>query len=602
MKMTLSFRSQLARLPFVNAYLSRFEGIARNFSPHVLWATWLYLKGATRMKVKVYHNGDDVFIAWKPQGFIPQCRGFALVRRRNGVEEIVSTWVGFEGQPHKPGERRASTNWPIQKYQWTDYMANPGDKVQYRVMPMVGPDKDNLRPDKDNSSIWTDEVTLNHEFTPKVEAYFNRGIVAAQWVSRRLGITGDDLKSKELRKVIETPNDAFRNYLFGPLGNRLVGVLAAAAKEKREIYAALFQLDDEQLESALEKIGRRAHIILANGKVEKKGADQNSEARARLSRKIDLHHRMISPRALGHNKFLVICDAHKRPRWVWTGSQNWTSTALCTQANNSVLIDDFNLASEYRRQWDLLKEAGNTTPTELKESNTDPRDAEVGHKPIRLWFTPTVKQVDLKQARKIIAGAKRALLFLMFNPGPKDTLLNQIIDTARGGRSAKRLYIHGAINQDPSTGANPVELFDSGNSQKADYELVLPAAIDEATDWFRREMKRLPGTFAMVHSKVVVVDPFGPHPTLLTGSHNLGPKASGVNDENLLIIADAPGLAAAYATNIMAIYNQYRWRFCRHKVPKAKRWKGLEDNDLWQKGYLNAGSEKLREINFWMGD
>lgn len=67
----------------------------------------------------------------------------------------------------------------------------------------------------------------------------------------------------------------------------------------------------------------------------------------------------------------------------------------------------------------------------------------------------------------------------------------------------------------------------------------------------------------MVHSKVVLVDPFGAHPVLLTGSHNLGPKASTTNDENLLIIRDAPCLAAAYAANIMAIYNQYRWRFRR---------------------------------------
>jgi len=63
---------------------------------------------------------------------------------------------------------------------------------------------------------------------------------------------------------------------------------------------------------------------------------------------------------------------------------------------------------------------------------------------------------------------------------------------------------------------------------------------------------------AMVHSKVVLVDPLSANPVLLTGSHNLGPKASGTNDENLLIIRDAPALAAAYASNIMAIYNQYR--------------------------------------------
>ena len=234
------------------------------------------------MKVRVYHNGDDVFIAWKPEGFIPSCRGFALLRRRNGIEEVVSTWVGFEDDEHEEGERRASTNWPIQKYQWTDYMANPGDKVQYRVLPMVGPDKRNLRPDPDTASEWTPEISLTHEVTPKIEAYFNRGIVAAQWVSRRLGITEHDSKAAKLRKVIETPEDPFRNYLTGPLGARLFELLDEAAKEKREIYAALYELDDEQLEAALEKIGKRAHVVLANGSVKKKGEDQNSEARERL--------------------------------------------------------------------------------------------------------------------------------------------------------------------------------------------------------------------------------------------------------------------------------------------------------------------------------
>ena len=48
------------------------------------------------MRVRVHHNGDDVFIAWKPEDFIPACRGSALLRHRNGVEEVVSTWVGFE--------------------------------------------------------------------------------------------------------------------------------------------------------------------------------------------------------------------------------------------------------------------------------------------------------------------------------------------------------------------------------------------------------------------------------------------------------------------------------------------------------------------------
>lgn len=552
------------------------------------------------MKISVCHNGDDVFVAWKPKGFIDDCRGFALFRRRNGTEEIVSTWVGFEDDDAEVGERRASTNWPIQKYQWTDYMAAPGDRLQYRVVPMVGPDKANLRADTDNASAWTNQITLSHQADKNIEAYFNRGIVAAQWVSRRLGITDDDLKTKALRKVIETPDDSFRNYLAGPLGAKLFEILKDAAKNKARVYGALYELHDEQLEAALQKLGKRANIVLANGSVKKKGQDQNSPARKRLKGKVNLYNRMIAPGALGHNKFLVI-EHNKKPRWVWTGSQNWTMTGLCTQANNSLLIDDPKLAMEYRKQWDLLKAAGDSTPQSLRQSNSKARTAAIGKTKERLWFTPTIGQVDLNESKKAILGAKQAILFLMFNPGPKDSLLNSIIATARKGVKGKRLYIRGAINQDPSTTKNPVQLFDQGNVVKSDYDITLPAAIDKATKYFVKEMKKLPQTFAMVHSKVVLVDPFG-DPILLTGSHNLGPKASGKNDENLLIIRGAPGVAGAYATNIMAIYNQYRWRFRRQKQPVAKRWKGLQDNDTWQTGYLKPGSAALREINFWVGE
>jgi hypothetical protein len=427
------------------------------------------------MKIKACHNGDDVFVAWKPNGFIADCRGFALFRHRNGVEEIVSTWVGFEDDDAEVGERRASTNWPIQKYQWTDYMAAPGDTLRYRVVPMVGPDKKNLKTDATNASEWTDQITLSHEAEKKIEVYFNRGIVASQWVSRRLGITDDDRKTKSLRKVINTPGDSFREYLAGPLGARLFDVLRKVAKDKSNIYAAIYELDDEQLEAALEKIGKRAHVVLANGSVKKKGQDQNSRARKRLEGKIDLHNRMISPRALGHNKFLVIEDKNK-PRWVWTGSQNWTKTGLCTQANNSVLIDDFKLAQEYRRQWDLLKNARNDTPASLKMANSKGRSVTTVRTKERLWFTPTIDQVDLEEAKKAILNAKQAILFLMFNPGPRDTLLNSIITRARKRSTGRRLYIKGAINQDPSTTKNPVQLFDQSNVDKADYNVVLPAA------------------------------------------------------------------------------------------------------------------------------
>ena len=70
----------------------------------------------------------------------------------------------------------------------------------------------------------------------------------------------------------------------------------------------------------------------------------------------------------------------------------------------------------------------------------------------------------------------------------------------------------------------------------------------------------------------------------MTGSHNMGPKASGVNDENLILIEGDGDLASQYAGKIMEIYSQYRWRqsvLAQHGKPK---WQGLADDDAWQIG------------------
>jgi phosphatidylserine/phosphatidylglycerophosphate/cardiolipin synthase-like enzyme len=138
--------------------------------------------------------------------------------------------------------------------------------------------------------------------------------------------------------------------------------------------------------------------------------------------------------------------------------------------------------------------------------------------------------------------------------------------------------------------------------------VVLPAEIDERLKYWVKELLKLPRAHAMVHSKVVVIDPYGDHPVVMTGSHNMGPKASGVNDENFVIIEGNRALASEYATKIMEIYNQYRWRASRHAPPDGQRWSGLADNDNWQIGAPGADDKtqlydkrRLRELDFWLG-
>src|SRR5207302_5358079 len=58
--------------------------------------------------------------------------------------------------------------------------------------------------------------------------------------------------------------------------------------------------------------------------------------------------------------------------------------------------------------------------------------------------------------------------------------------------------------------------------------------------------------------------------------------------------------AAAYAANIIAIYQAYRWNaYVEAHRQDPKVWHGLVDNDSWQADYLTG--EHLHEYQFWLG-
>jgi phosphatidylserine/phosphatidylglycerophosphate/cardiolipin synthase-like enzyme len=570
------------------------------------------------MEIIVHPGVDSAFVAWRAS-FIDQCRGFALKRKvnrvlgsavspntagepdaRGFVEEIVASWVGFANGPDvAPGTRRPTTGWPIQKYLWSDFMVNPGDEVAYRVAPMIGP-ADALKEADDQASPWSPTVEIGAETEGRAACFFNRGIVASQWLARLLP---EDHPSTKLAKVIATPGDKIRNFLAGPIRDKLVSLLTEANAAKGHIYAALFELDDPELIPLLQAFRRRAHIVLGNGSVKRKGEDENADARSELDM-CDVKDRMTAPRALAHNKFLVLCEADKSPQTVWTGSTNWTKTGLCTQANNALLVRNPPIAQFYLDQWKTLAAAGDITPPDLYESDATPR-IPPRTKGTTLWFTPMHEPLDLEQAGQLIANAQEGILFLMFNPGPRGTLLNDIIELASPSSQKFKpdLYIQGVVNQNPGTEKNPVTLFNRGDRIDANADVVLPAAIPGRLKFWEPELLKLPRTHAMVHSKVVVIDPYGANPVVMTGSHNMGPKASGVNDENLIVIQGNRDLASQYAGKIMEIYSQYRWRASVQSDQGKPKWEGLADDDKWQIEDPSQPYDKrrLRELDFWFG-
>jgi len=578
------------------------------------------------MDVKVYDNGDHTCLVWLPaiRKPIPGCRGFAVRRLLNGKETYLPGGVGFvDGQKIDPA---APWKIPVQRYMWWDYKVSPGDVVQYSIVPVTGPDKDHLQLSAADASALTDAMTISGQTTPHVAAYFNKGIVAARWVAEDLKQVGPDAK---LPNLISKPGSTLRNALSGLLRSQLLALLEEVRKSGGEIYAALYELNDPELIPALTALGKKCHLLLANGAFKPPDNDENKKVRQDLSDKVDLSSRMVTSGHFAHNKFVVFCDAQGKPQRVLTGSTNWTMTGLCTQANNGIVVDDAEVAANLLDEWNLLKKAGNDYPPSLAQTNSQAKTFDIDGGRITQWFAPTSGAQDLDHARKLINAAEQGILFLFFNPGqfvPPDqpptkwTLLQNILFRQKEGSPDynPNLYIRGVVNQeianlttesapadaqahamlDP-TAPPPVTLFSGGKQAPTPvrYESMVPANIKEQFhDWPAQVL----GQGVHIHSKVIVLDPFGPKPVVMTGSHNLGFKASSKNDDNLMIVEGNAPLAAAYAVNIIAIYQNYRWNSyvdAHRQDPRV--WHGLRDNDAWQTGYLQG--DQLAEIEFWLG-
>jgi len=566
---------------------------------------------AATIKVTVYTNSDDAFVAWAPSEFVPGCRGFLLERGRktgSGVRvESVENRVGFRTDKPKSGDHRPSSDWPFQRFNWTDHAADVGDEIRYRVTAML--DTGSGRPYTSGPpSVWTPWAKLSADAGGGISCFFNRGLVLSQFVARYLKakqLTPAKLKAQLAQEV----DPAFRAFLAGDLGVRMTEILSDA-KQSDELHAALYELGDEALEDGLIAVGSRLHLILANGS--DKSGDGNEASRTHLNDAgIPTIDRLLKSKGLGHNKFVVISGANG-PRAVWTGSTNWSTTGLCTQINNGLLIENADVAKLYRKQWDSLRDASppETEPAGFPEALVDANDKShsftVGGAKVTVWFTRTSDGRDMDALRDIINGAKQTILFLMFTPG------TQGLHTLAGRRANdKDMYVRGVVSTlgtaKGDTGKNvlDVSLVSSGQKFTPDhYTVVQPQGIGGSGlgPWIGEVTRK---TFlsqighAIVHSKVLVVDPLSDDPVVVTGSHNFSAPASEKNDENLVVVRGHSALAKAYAAHVMSVYEHYRYRsYIRETLAKGKTpWSYLDDDDQWLKDELVS---KALEIAHWV--
>jgi len=142
---------------------------------------------ATTVRVAIHTNSDDAFVAWAPSAFIAGCRGFLLERGRRAADgtvtvEAVDNRLGFAKDKPKSGDHRPSSEWPFQRFNWTDHASDVGQEVRYRVVAMV--DDGGGRPYRRGpTSRWSRWARLGAEAGGGWSCYFNRGLVLSQFLT-----------------------------------------------------------------------------------------------------------------------------------------------------------------------------------------------------------------------------------------------------------------------------------------------------------------------------------------------------------------------------------------------------------------------------------
>ncbi|HET6898376.1 MAG TPA: phospholipase D-like domain-containing protein, partial [Vicinamibacteria bacterium] len=417
-----------------------------------------------------FANNDVITVAWSFGQKLEGCMGFAVYRiDANGKETALPAVAVF------PGFKRAATDtcekFPIQKFYWKDVYARlvaekTGERAyRYKIVPLTG-EPGSLAP-MHIPQVISNEVEISARISDTMHAYFNRGLISTQRISRAL--QGNPSK-KGLLDHIENPTDTLRASLSGDMVEALTDFVARA-KSGGKLYAALYELHDQELVPLLEKAGTKLSIVLSNAmqqEVRPMGAptveeDGNPDARDRLTKTASaMFSRLLPNNQIGHNKFVVYVDKTGHPRAVLFGSTNWTPTGLCAQTNNTVVLDNAKVAQRYLDYWKQLKADTQQAKTDAKAlQGATLRTWDGGSKDISLgadgklrsWFSPNTPKLrssstknekrppDMADVVKAIEEAKRAVLFLLFYPGSP----NVAQWAADAQRANKDLFVRGCV-------------------------------------------------------------------------------------------------------------------------------------------------------------
>ena len=548
------------------------------------------------------------------------CLGFSIHRTDLGVAdpndksitEVIKpahwlpSMLQFPGAaaPVPPATFATMETAPLQKFRWGDYTLFPAHRYRFRVVARYG-SPNALTPISDQDGVTVDVSTENPN-SPDSAVFFNRAAAASEAFNR---------KFKDVKDVSDATAEAAeaRKWLSNGLEEALLAFLGKATDGTFALHAAVYEFQKPNLLAALKSAATRGasvHVVYharqkgANAAKADKTKTKNEAAIAAAGlngvTNLVLTSRKADPQgAIMHNKFVVLLkkDAATNvfvPEAVWTGSTNWTDGGLYGQLNVGHAVYDPVVAAQYEHYFEEL--ATDPTAHDLKnrlESLTPvslfPPPAGQSIIPI---FSPQSHETMLQLYATICEHAKCLLVSAPFALSP---IIMKVLAQKQPGTLRFML-----LDKISSLGkGEEVRVFEGDPSNFIAVATTLDSPLHNFQGKLLEDTQGFHHAGIHIHSKIILADPFGSAPILVTGSANFSNNSTEVNDSNSLIVYGHTAVADIYACDFMRMFEHYHFRAAQKAHPQSTL--DLAADDSWSVLYYISGSQKEQDRRMFAG-
>ena len=472
--------------------------------------------------------------------------GFAVKRTEwdNESGEIIEqSWLGGykrfkDFDPGNLGDIGSLTA-PFQRFRWNDYTLHHTRSYRFEVYPMRGVP----------GQLTRDEDPLIFEFSPTPEddgilgVYVNRGVTAAKAYYQRFG----DRRPSEV-----LPPAAAYSWLSRGLKESLIKLIVEA-RSGDGLHLALYEFEELEIATLLKEASERGVDVKIVHDA-KKGKASTKRSR-HMVHEVGVEH-LVSERTtvnISHNKTAILLR-DGQPIRVWAGSANMSENAFNYQTNSALLMRDQPTLNAYEAYFQNL--LGDPAKKDCKIVNQglmndinsrNPRFAE------KLFFSPIAKEEIIDTAVDLIENAKSIVLV------SAPFFIHKAMIEALGNNT-NNIIEYGLVN---ATSSGKIKAMRKGGTQ------FYPPNKLETFQEERWDAKAFGAH--KIHSKFIVVDPFGENPKVLFGSANFSKASCKDNDENALLIEGNKRLAAILATEYLRMHDHYKIRYYTDRTADANK-------------------------------